>query len=86
MHPTTGKPESTPHDAEVLLRLVDLELEQKRQQRKRAAARHRTTRTLSIFFLIMLIAGVFFAFFFLSSEVRQRPQTNRPNPSHQPTR
>jgi type VI protein secretion system component VasF len=57
--------EATNPDPEALLRLLDLELKQKRAQWQQAAARHRTTRVITFFSLLLVVAAAIVAFYFL---------------------
>ena len=49
MNGDANKPETIKQDPEALLRLLDLELKQKRVAWQRAASRHRTSRMVSLF-------------------------------------
>ena len=61
-----GKPE--PVDPDVLLRMLDLELMQKRAQRQQENARRGNWRALSFLFLaIVIVAGFVAAYFAFSS-------------------
>lgn len=71
MQTDSGKPEATEHDPEVLLRLLDLELRQKRVQWQQAAARHRTSRMMGLFSLFILVGAVVAALFFLFSQANE---------------
>lgn len=69
MHHDAGKPETaTEHDPDVLLRLLDLELKQKRVQWQQAATRHRSSRMMWLCSLLMVIAAAIVALFFLFSQ------------------
>ncbi|MEY2530323.1 MAG: hypothetical protein QOI96_408 [Verrucomicrobiota bacterium] len=66
-----GKPEATEHDPEGLLRLLDLELRQKRVQWQQAAARHRSSRMMWLFSIIIVIVAAIVALFFLFSQANE---------------
>ena len=74
-----GKPE--PSDPDQLLRLIDLELAQKRLQRERARSPFRAFRLASFIFLFAVIVGVALAFYFVFysgglDEIRSRAQSH----------
>ena len=71
MHPDPGKPETIEQDPEALLRMLDLELRQKRVQWQQAAARHRTSRMMSLLSLAIVIMAAVVALFFLFSQASQ---------------
>lgn len=58
-----GKPEPT--DPEQLLRLLDLELAQKRMARQRAGSSFRGFRLASFIFLFAVIVGAALAFYYV---------------------
>jgi hypothetical protein len=58
-----GKPE--PSDPDQLLRLIDLELAQKRLRRERAPAPYRAFRLASFIFLFAVIVGIALAFYYV---------------------
>ena len=58
-----GKPEEK--DPEAALRLLELELAQRRAQRKQAGAPYRGFRAASFIFLFIVIAGVLFAVYYI---------------------
>lgn len=70
MNRQTGKPEAMEPDAGGLLRLLDLELRQKREQWQRALARHRTSRVVSIAAILIVITAGFFALSILFSQLQ----------------
>jgi hypothetical protein len=80
MQSDPGKPEATEQDPEGLLRLLDLELRQKRVQWQQAAARHRSSRMMGLFSIIILIAAAFVVLFFLFSQANEG-RTKPPNPT-----
>ena len=63
-----GKPE--PVDPEHLLRMLDLELMQKRAQRQQESARRSNWRALSFLFLVLVIVAGFVAAYFAFSSGR----------------
>lgn len=78
MHPASGKPESTEQDPDTLLRLLDLELKQKRVQWKEAAQRQRSSRLMSVMALVIIVVGVAVALFFVFSQANhERQQTSQ---------
>jgi hypothetical protein len=58
-----GKPE--PSDPDQLLRLIDIELAQKRALRERSRSPFRAFRLASFIFLFAVIVGVALAFFYV---------------------
>ena len=80
-----GKPE--PVDPDVLLRMLDLELMQKRAQRQQAAARRTSLRAASFVFLFIVILGAVVAGYFAFSSGRVddlRARNNLPSPTAAP--
>lgn len=71
MHSDLGKPEATERDPEGLLRLLDLELRQKRVQWQQAAERHRSSRMMGFLSIMIVIAAGFVALFFLFSQAKE---------------
>jgi hypothetical protein len=69
MHLDPAKSETTEQDPETLLRLLDLELKQKRAQWQQAAARHRTSRMTTFFSLFLVITAGLIALYFVFSRV-----------------
>ena len=74
-----GKPE--PSDPDQLLRLIDLELAQKRLHRKRSPAPFRGFRLASFIFLFAVIVGVALAFYYVFfsgglEEIRSRAEAH----------
>ncbi len=80
MHADISKPETIEQDPEALLRLLDLELRQKRALWQRAAARHRTSRMVGLFSIFIVIAAAFLALFFLFSQANEE-RTNPRSPT-----
>lgn len=78
-----GKPE--PVDPELLLRMLDLELMQKRAQRQQASARRGNWRALSFLFLFVVILGAMVAAYFAFSSGRVDELRARNNPPSSPT-
>jgi hypothetical protein len=75
MNRNTGKPETMEPDAGGLLRILDLELGQKRAQWQRALSRHRTSRVVCIASILLVITAAFFALSILFSQLQEeRPQ------------
>ena len=73
-----GKPE--PSDPDQLLRLIDLELAQKRAARQRAPSPFRGFRLASFIFLFAVIVGIALAFYYIFylgglDEIRARNQS-----------
>lgn len=80
-----GKPEPT--DPDELLRLIDIELAQKRAARQRAPSPFRGFRLASFIFLFAVIVGVALAFYYVFylgglDEIRTR---NRSQPTATPS-
>jgi hypothetical protein len=78
MSDVSGKNQAIDNEPEKLVRLLDLELVQKRAVWKQAAERHRTYRKLGVLFILVVITGVFFALFFLFSRATEEKSTPRP--------
>ena len=78
MHGDTDKPETIKQDPEALLRLLDLELRQKRVAWQQAASRHRNSRMISLFSIFVVIMGGLLALFFLFSQANQERVNSRP--------
>jgi hypothetical protein len=74
-----GKAESRGPEPDQL-RLIEVELAQKRARWKQAAARRQKIRVASYFFLFLLIIGSLFAFFVLFSRVNEERANPRPTP------
>ena len=73
-----GKPEPT--DPDQLLRLIDIELAQKRAARQQAPPAFRGFRLASLIFIVAVIAGVALAFYYVFfmgglEDIRARNQT-----------
>jgi hypothetical protein len=78
-----GKPE--PIDPEQMLRMLDLELMQKRALRKQASARRSNLRALSFFFLFVVIFGAAVAAYFAFTSGRLDELRAGQNPTSTPT-
>jgi hypothetical protein len=80
-----GKPEPT--DPDQLLRLIDLELAQKRAARQQAASPYRAFRLASFIFLAAVIIGVALAFYyvFYSGGLDEFRSRNEPRPTASPS-
>jgi hypothetical protein len=76
-----------PADPEQLLRLVDLELAQKRAARHRARSPYRGFRMASFIFLFAVIVGALLAFYyvFYSGGLDALRSRNEPQPSATPS-
>ena len=79
MHGDTDKPETIKQDPEALLRLLDLELRQKRVAWQQAASRRRTSRLISLFSIFVVIVAGLLALFFLFSQANQERANSRPS-------
>ena len=79
MHADLSRPETIEQDPEALLRLLDLELRQKRALWQKAAVRHRTSRMVGFFSIFVVIAGALLALFFLFSQANEE-RTNARKP------
>ena len=77
MHADISKPETIEQDPEGLLRLLDLELRQKRALWQRAATRHRTSRMVGLLSIFIVMAAAFFALFFLFSQANEERTNSR---------
>jgi len=75
----SGKRQSMENEPEDLIRLLDLELMQKRTAWKRAATRHRTFRIIGAFSILMILAAIFLALFFLFSQANEERANSRPS-------
>lgn len=76
MRDANGKPQAP--DPEQLAQLLELELMQKRAGWQRTSARRNTYRMLAVVFLVLIIGGAFAAYFFVFSDLAQRPRANQP--------
>ena len=74
-----GKRQPMENESENLIRLLDLELTQKRSAWKRAATRHRTFRTIGVFSIVIILAAIFLALFFLFSQANEERANFRPS-------
>ena len=75
----SGKRQPMENESENLIRLLDLELTQKRTVWKRAATRHRTFRMIGVFSILIVLAAVFFVLFFLFSRANEERTNSRPS-------
>jgi len=75
----SGKRQPMENESENLIRLLDLELTQKRTVWKRAATRHRTFRTIGVFSIVIILAAIFLALFFLFSQANEERANFRPS-------
>ena len=78
MNGDADKPETIKQDPEALLRLLDLELKQRRVAWQRAASRHRNSRMISLFSIFVVIVAGLIALFFLFSQANQERTNSRP--------
>ncbi len=78
MNGDADKPETIKQDPEALLRLLDLELRQKRVAWQQAASRHRTSRMISLFSIFVVVVAGLLALFFLFSQANQERTNSRP--------
>lgn len=76
----SGKQQPMENESENLIRLLDLELTQKRAAWKRAAARHRTFRMIGVFSILIVFAAAFFLLFFLFSRANEERMNPGPAP------
>jgi hypothetical protein len=77
MNADAGKPQTIEQDPEAILRLLDLELRQKRTLWQRAAERHRTSRMVGLFSIFVVITGALLALFFLFSQANEERTNSR---------
>ena len=75
----SGKRQLMENESENLIRLLDLELTQKRTAWKRAATRHRTFRIIGVFSILIVLAAIFLALFFLFSQANEERASSRPS-------
>ncbi len=71
------------NDPEVMVRLLELELAQKRAARERSTARLKSLRLLSFFFLVLVLGGSFFAFYLFFPADRLKEMKARQSSSAQ---
>ncbi len=62
-----GNGKTEENDPEMMARMLEIELMQKRASWQQAGARRKNLRLISFVFLFFIIAGSFFAFYLLSS-------------------
>ena len=84
MNPDEGKPEAK--DPDQVLRLVELELAQRRAQREQARNPYRNFRMASFIFLFAVVLGALFAFYyvFLSGGLDELRSRGAAHPSATP--
>ena len=75
----SGKRQLMENESENLIRLLDLELTQKRTAWKRAATRHRTLRIIGVLSILIILAAIFLALFFLFSQANEERASSRPS-------
>ena len=75
----SGKLQPTENESENLIRLLDLELMQKRTAWKRAATRHRAFRIIGAFSMLIILAAIFLTLFFLLSQANEERANSRPS-------
>jgi len=75
----SGKRQPMENESENLIRLLDLELTQKRTAWKRAATRHRTFRIIGVFSILIVLAAIFLALFFLFSQANEERASSLPS-------
>jgi hypothetical protein len=80
-----GATNSNQIESEKLMRLLDLELAQKRAAWKEAGTRRRNARMMSFAFLFLIILGCLFGLFFAFSMVNDRQPRERSSPTPQVT-
>lgn len=85
MNADSGKPEPI-EDPEMVIRLLDLQLKQKRTEWQHASARHRNMRVASYVSLFFLIMAALLAFFFLFSRAHEERPNSKPATSDTPDR
>jgi len=78
MHGDADTPETIKQDPEAILRLLDLELRQKRVSWQQAASRHRTSRMISLFTVFVVVVAGLLALFFLFSQANEERANSRP--------
>ncbi len=82
-----GKPESRQKDADQMMKLMELELAQKRAEWTQASHRYKTLRTASFFFLAIVIMGAMAGFFYVFTQLTGgRPAAPSPTPSVTPAK
>lgn len=72
-HDNKQNPEISDHDAEKLMRIMELELIQKRAQLQRTAANGRSLRTFSYAFVFLLVIATVVGFFLVFTGVTSSP-------------
>jgi hypothetical protein len=81
-----GNGKNEPTDPDQLVRLIDLELAQKRAARQQAPPPYRSFRLLSFVFIFVIIAGAAFAFYylFIAGGLEQMRSHKEPTPAAVP--
>jgi len=77
MQDDAGKREPIEQDPDALIRLLDLQLKQKRAERPQTSAHHRNIRAASFLLLLVIFAGALFAFLFLFSQANEQRSNSR---------
>jgi hypothetical protein len=77
MHADLSKPETTEQNPEALLRLLDLEMRQKRLLRQKTAERRRTSRMVGLLSIFLVIFAAVAALFFLFSQATEQKNNSR---------
>ncbi len=82
-----GKPESRDIDPDQMMKMLEIELAQKRTAWAQTSERYRRLRTASFFFLALVLMGALVAFFFLYTRLSgEHPAATSPAPSATPAR
>lgn len=82
-----GKPESRDIDSDQMMKILEIELAQKRAAWAQTSERYRKLRTASFLFLALVIMGAIFAFFFLFTRLSgEHPAAASPAPTATPSR
>ena len=82
---SNGESKPEPADPEMLLRMVELEMMQKRAARQQASARRNSWRAASFLFLFIVVLGALLAFYFLFSSGRLEEMRSHNGPHATPT-
>lgn len=77
MHADLSKPETTEQNPEALLRLLDLEMRQKRVLRQKTAERRRTSRMVGLLSIFLVIFAAVVALFFLFSQATEQKNNSQ---------
>ena len=82
-----GKPESRQSDPGQVMKLLEIELAQKKVEWAAASERYRAIRTAAFCFLALVIMGALVGFFFIFTRVSgERPVAPTPTASPTPSR